>query len=124
MSIKIIARLIALSALLARAWPWVSVRLSDFFVSTLGIAARLAIAFPACLLVFHLLKSLGTCFAIVLEPLDLLWCPLVTAIYLETEPSLGSDGNVPLQYLLVAVVALAIVAVWAANDRRRRQGRG
>jgi hypothetical protein len=122
---KIIAHLIALSAMLARAWSNASVRRSEFFVNFLGIAARFAIAFPACLIVYNLINAVIPCFVPLSRLLDLFWCPLVIMVYADTEPTYrDSSGQVPPHYFYVVLLALAIVAVWATNDRRRRNGKG
>jgi len=74
-------------------------------------------------LIFHLIKTMGICLPLLSGIFDLIWCPLVMDVYFETESGRGEAGKIPPYYLPVALVALAIVALWVTNDRRRRQGK-
>ena len=101
------------------------VGLADSYVSFLAVVARFAIAFPVCLFVYNAIKVLTPCFVPLSRALDLFWCPLVVMVYADTEPAnRDGSGQVPSHYFYVALLALAIVAMWTANDRRRRHGKG
>ena len=113
-----------LAAKVARAWPIVSAKLSDFFIRFLAIAARFAIVFPLCLFLYHFVKAAEPCFVPLSRVLDLMWCPLIIGIYFGTDFHHDDGGLVPPHYLPMSLLAVAIVVIWTTNDYRRRCGKG
>ncbi len=116
---KLFALQIALSAAFARTWPWVSVRLLDFFACFLITLPVCWIVYTVGFAVFRCITiepGLGMCLVMIsVAPLIMMTPPI---IHDEVEP-------IPTHRLEIIFIAFAPTLAWAsiANFRKNRQKR-